>query len=159
MSTIELKNIQHSAFASEETYCYEAGVYFNGKRVGKVGNNGHGGCDHEYVEDHEGWAAMQAYIDSIPAEYDEVLEFDYKRDLEGFCADIMNNWLVLKDLKKALNKKALITNPAGEVMEMGYKGRKKPDERLFDHAKKQFPEGTLLNTLPIEDALKLYRGC
>jgi len=42
---IELKNIKHAEFASQETNCYEATIYINGKREGLVSNDGQGGCD------------------------------------------------------------------------------------------------------------------
>jgi hypothetical protein len=42
---IELKNVKHSEFASHETNCYQATIYIDGKRVGTVENDGHGGCD------------------------------------------------------------------------------------------------------------------
>ena len=40
---IELKNIQHAAFASQETACFTATVYLDGKRAGTVSNTGTGG--------------------------------------------------------------------------------------------------------------------
>ena len=47
MTKIELKNIKYAAFASEETHCYEATLYVNGKRFAHVSNDGHGGCDRQ----------------------------------------------------------------------------------------------------------------
>ena len=63
---------------------------------------------------------------------------------------------MLKDLKKLLKKKAVIKIGAGQLMEIGYKGTKKPDAALFSHSRKQHPGGTLLNELPIDEALTLY---
>ena len=40
---IELKNVKHSAFASQETQCFECSIYINGKRFGTARNSGHGG--------------------------------------------------------------------------------------------------------------------
>ncbi len=42
---IELKNVQHSAFASHETDCFSATIYVDGKKAGNVENSGQGGCD------------------------------------------------------------------------------------------------------------------
>lgn len=42
---IELKNIKHAEFASQETNCFEAVVYIDGKRAAVVSNEGHGGGD------------------------------------------------------------------------------------------------------------------
>lgn len=41
---ITLKNFKHAAFASQETYCFEATVYIDGKKAGIASNDGHGGC-------------------------------------------------------------------------------------------------------------------
>lgn len=42
---IELKNLKTAEFASEETHCYEATVYVDGKRFCIASNQGHGGPD------------------------------------------------------------------------------------------------------------------
>ena len=42
---LELKGIKHAEFASQETHCYEASVYFNGKIIGWVNNDVFGGSD------------------------------------------------------------------------------------------------------------------
>ena len=47
INKIELKNISHYARGSEETPCYNATVYVNGKKTIEVGNDGHGGCDRQ----------------------------------------------------------------------------------------------------------------
>ena len=44
---LKLKNIKHSEFASQETNCYQAVVYLNGKPFADVSNDGHGGCDYQ----------------------------------------------------------------------------------------------------------------
>ena len=48
---LEMKSIKHSNFASQETYCYQAVVYLDGKPFADVSNDGHGGCD--YVHPHD----------------------------------------------------------------------------------------------------------
>lgn len=45
---ISLKNIKHAAFASQETDCFEASVYIDGKRAGYVSNDGHGGSNNYF---------------------------------------------------------------------------------------------------------------
>ena len=42
---ITLDKIRHFAPMSEETHCFTATLLVNGKRVGTVSNEGHGGCD------------------------------------------------------------------------------------------------------------------
>lgn len=43
--TVILKNLKYAAFASEETHCFEATVYVDGKRFCIASNEGHGGPD------------------------------------------------------------------------------------------------------------------
>jgi hypothetical protein len=42
---LELKNIKYFASGSQETPCYTATVYVDGKKAIYVDNDGHGGCD------------------------------------------------------------------------------------------------------------------
>ena len=37
---ITLKNVKYSEFASQETYCFEATIYLDGKKAGQVRNDG-----------------------------------------------------------------------------------------------------------------------
>lgn len=42
---LTVKNYKRAEWASEETDCYEASLYLDGKRIGTARNDGHGGCD------------------------------------------------------------------------------------------------------------------
>tara|TARA_Y100000004_G_C8870256_1_gene392989 strand:+ start:53 stop:520 length:468 start_codon:yes stop_codon:yes gene_type:complete len=42
---IQVKNVKIHMDMSEETLCFSASVYMNGKRVGTASNRGHGGCN------------------------------------------------------------------------------------------------------------------
>ena len=48
MMKLELKSIQYSSFASQETSCYQAKLYVDGKPFATVGNEGCGGCDYQH---------------------------------------------------------------------------------------------------------------
>ena len=43
---IELKSFKYSAFASQETACFQAALWIDGKKRGTVRNDGHGGCNY-----------------------------------------------------------------------------------------------------------------
>ena len=45
---IELKNIKYTAFQSQETHCFEASVYIDGKKAGTVSNDGRGGSNNYF---------------------------------------------------------------------------------------------------------------
>ena len=55
ISKLEVKNISYYARGSEETPCYNATVYINGKKAIEVSNEGHGGSDRQdtYPEMHD----------------------------------------------------------------------------------------------------------
>lgn len=152
---ITLKAIKHSEFASEETHCYEASVYFDGKRVGKVGNDGHGGCDHEMVTDRDGWSAMQDFIKTLPAV--EFHGMELPQDLEMICGELVNEHLASKDLKRSMSKKAVFLI-GDEVYTLGYRGGRKPDANLFEQVKKQYPSAVVLNEMDFAEALSKYRS-
>ena len=44
-STMELKNLSHNVTFSEETHCFKASIYINGKRMFSASNRGCGGTD------------------------------------------------------------------------------------------------------------------
>ena len=56
---LELKNIKYFASGSQETPCYTATVYVDGKKAIYVSNNGHGGCDKHDVADSFTWKDIE----------------------------------------------------------------------------------------------------
>jgi hypothetical protein len=83
---LELKNIKHTAWASEETHCYQASLYVDGKPVAIVSNDGHGAADRDYP--HPKFKGME-----------QCLEF--------WCCDQVNDWLSARELKSKLKKEFL----------------------------------------------------
>lgn len=49
---IELKNISINKRLSEETTCFVANIYVDGKKAGEASNRGNGGCTDVYFLDH-----------------------------------------------------------------------------------------------------------
>lgn len=75
-NAIELKNIKFSEWNSEETNCFQATVYFKGKKVGMAGNEGHGGCTWvQPLEDMQAFkefrAECEAFAEANKEEYYE----------------------------------------------------------------------------------------
>lgn len=110
---ITLKNIKYSAFASQETHCFEATIYINNKRFCIVHNQGHGGCDdylavdncqHEF--DGKLWEEVNR-INNILGKETLPSEFSSEglpNDLEIAVCDLVNEWHENKDIKKALRR-------------------------------------------------------
>tara|TARA_R110002153_G_scaffold38466_2_gene111718 strand:- start:76 stop:528 length:453 start_codon:yes stop_codon:yes gene_type:complete len=146
---LELKNIKHTEWASQETLCYEAALHVDGKPVALVSNDGHGGCDREYPHPkHKGdfraaMAAVHAHFAALPIDD----TYGISQHLEYWCADTVNDYLTARDLKKALRKKFLFTlkDRAGLYES---KARPSPAEGV----------ALLLNDAPFDDALAIYRN-
>ena len=65
---IELKRVEHAKFASEETECFKANLYVDGKKIATCDNDGHGGptrvhYDRKYADR---IARFKAHVDSLP---------------------------------------------------------------------------------------------
>ena len=146
---LELKNIKYTEWASQETLCYQAALYVNGKPLAIVSNDGSGGCDSEYPHPkHKGdfRADMQKvyeYFAALPP--DE--KYGTAQQLEYWCADTVSDYLTTRDLKRELRKKFLFTlkNRAG----------------LFESKARPMPAAdiaVILNDVPVADALAIYKG-
>ena len=118
---IELKNIKHSEWGSEETNCFQANIYLNGKLVGFCDNDGKGGCtsynrvpnvDYKVIQE------MEEYCKSLPpVEYDSHLKegkkFTIDMNLENYLDNLLSDHLKAKDkakLTKKMEKAILIGN-------------------------------------------------
>jgi hypothetical protein len=102
---IELKGIKHFAELSQETHCYAASLYIDGKKVGRVSNAGHGGAD-----DFDGDWRVYEEIDAWVAANMEGTKWDDKvlpANLEGLCCELVNDHLAEKELKKLLKDRVL----------------------------------------------------
>ncbi len=102
---IELKNVKFSDFASEETNCFRADVYVNGKKAGYCKNDGHGGNTYVHVENRN---EVEDYCKSLPPIDFGGLMVD--SNLENLVDMLFEDWLKeksKKDLKKKLEKAML----------------------------------------------------
>ena len=151
---IELKAIQYAAFSSEETNCYTANLYIDGRKIGSVGNDGHGGPDH-FRGDHAAFAAADAWCKANLPRWqcnDRLIE----TDLEMRCGELVDAWIGARDLKTALRSKVLLRKPEdGLIYEVKHRGQV---EATMAALRKRHPGATILNALPFDEALTLYRA-
>ena len=152
---LELKNIKHTAWASEETHCYQASLYVDGKPVAIVSNDGHGGCDRDYAHPKfndafsvycDKMLAVHAYFKSLPNTPSEWCADGLPQELEFWCADQVNDWLSARELKKKL-KKEFLFQFADKVGVFAHKTR---PSLIADKA-------TILNDLPFDEALAIWK--
>ena len=168
IKTLEVKNISHYERGSEETPCYNATVYINGKKAIEISNEGHGGMDRQHtypnieerglVQQANEWCVKKFGKKSFTYQSDsKEKECFYDMDLEHVCHDALYNWLDAKTLKKDLNSKFLFMEKNSKELN-AYKKAKGEDEELFaSFFRGKHEGGTCLNFIPFDDALKLYK--
>lgn len=166
MIKIELKNIKHAEFASEETNCYTATLYVDGVAWGTVGNDGHGGSDYFHGSKGRSYGDLKALDERIAAEYPAVDMTDlgisepFPESLEGLCGDIVNAFLAERTLKRTMAKKLVFFQDADKVAgaplyEVALKGH--PADKVAAIMAKKYPKMVALNIKPLAEAVELFR--
>ena len=158
---LEMKSIKHFASGSEETYCYTAVVYLDGKPFADVSNDGHGGCDRDYSHNkfkgdyRATMKKVDEYFKSLPnTDPCEYFPEGIEQTFERWCHDQVCTYLYRKDMKKALKKNKVVQkkNKEGKMSLWDY------DHRYTSETiKRSFPEAIILNDLPEDEALKIWR--
>lgn len=168
IKTLEVKNISHYERGSEETPCYNATVYINGKKAIEISNEGHGGMDRQHtypnieerglVQQVNEWCVNKFGKKSFTYQSEgEEKECFYDMDLEHVCHEELYKWLDTKLLKKDLKKQYIFIED-GHLM--GYKRTPKHNDEMFKKFfEKNHPKEKCLNFLPFDDALKLFKEC
>ena len=161
---LELKNIKHTAWASEETHCYQASLYVNGKPVAIVSNDGRGGTDRDYphpkIEPHTYRFVMtevHAYFKSLPNTPSEWNEDGMEQCLEFWCADQVNDWLSARELKKKLKSHVLFQFKYKDgIYQSKYHPTVTQGEWVIN--KQSGETRRILNDMPFEDALAIWKA-
>lgn len=79
-------------------------------------------------------------------------------DLELLCGELLSDWLISRDLKKALRGKVVFIKPdESGLFELRWKGVRKVDDKHIAVARKKYPDATILNALPFKEAVELYQ--
>ena len=160
---IEIKNVKYVESLSEETLCFTATIYLDGKRLGGVSNRGCGGC-HEYdfhfsdVEKMEAWC-----VENLPKWTCDWDDKEFDTDLEMHISHLVQDYLNERDAKKLFKKYAYFKDDDcadNEVIRVAFDknplansdaSRKLQIEHIFtrlDSSKNPFS----LNVLPISEA-------
>jgi hypothetical protein len=155
LPVVSLSNVKYSAFASEETACYEANILIDGKKVGSVSNAGKGGGD-----DIHPWALEKQLADiakAMPKFYP-----DLENCAELLLGNLLDTHLLGKDLKRALGKRLLFTKADGKVYQSATMEKAVLAQAVAagEVRLKARLNGAVdvLNLLPYEKALELYRA-
>ncbi|MBV7408748.1 hypothetical protein [Maritimibacter sp. DP1N21-5] len=164
---IELKNIKYSSFASQETNCYDAALYIDGRKIGNVGNTGTGGSDYFYPsanpsihQNRDAHARADAWCKAnLPAvELGEGFD-PVPADLELHCGALLDDYLLTRDLRSNLKRKVLFTMPGDTSVYFitPAKGQQLQPSHIST-CRQRHPDATILNDLPEPEALAIYRA-
>lgn len=103
---LELKNIKFYESMSEETNCFQANLFINGKKIADVRNQGQGGPTDYHVLDFKNQQILrdaEAYCLTLPKE--KITDtFDFQPTLESKIDDLLEAWLKVKEEKKLLKQ-------------------------------------------------------
>ena len=158
---VELKNIKYAAFASQETSCYEATIYIDGKKAGTVENNGHGGSDN--VHPWELANKIDEYAKTLPF---AACSFDDPRtgkpammaqDHETIFGGLLTTWLHERDLKRAMSRRILFSRGGKLLQTNAYSAAELKAQLGQTDLAAQLRAEVILNLLPFADASAIYR--
>ena len=148
---IELKSVKHYESMSEETNCFQATIYIDGKRVGEASNRGYG--DPINITPYELHKTLDDYASTLPPLDYEGMQIE--QDAETLIGGLLNDWLLSQDLKKLMSGRVVF------LKDSKLKQSAKLDKlRLTEVLKSNSPVfqgGTILNNLPFAEAVKIYR--
>lgn len=164
---ITLKNVKHYPSMSEETECFEAVVYIDGKKAGRVANRGHGGS-HEM--DSAVWVRIAAYAKTLPHKTANVggESFTYPQSAETLIDDALEVVLrgkeearIRKIFDRSIDAKVMYTKDGG-VYGVTYGSTKSLPSALLERRTKHMDtlaaEGhTVLNRLPADEAFAIWK--
>jgi hypothetical protein len=163
---IELKNIQHAALASQETACFTATVYLNGKRAGTVGNTGNGGC--HWYDGRALESALGDYARTLPhrpIDERDPSQGTHAPDADALIDDLLSRHLALRDLRRALKRKVLFLRD-GKVYSVSPRATQPGPYDLAtalrlmlakpETLRQRLNSRVILNLLPENEALDLY---
>ena len=166
---LELKNIKHTAWASEETHCYQASLYVDGKPVAIVSNDGHGGPDrtgihgnfslesHDFVTYRAILSAVEAHFKSLPKTNPcDIFPDGMEQTLEFWCCDQVNDWLSARELKKKLKSHVLFQLKYKDgVFQTKFHPTVTNGEWVIN--KQAGQTRRILNDLPFDEALAIWK--
>jgi len=155
---VEIKNVKYSQFASRETSCFEATVYIDGKRMGVVSNDGHGGPNN-----HDSRELVEALIEhtkTLPTRTWRLNgeELEVSPDIDTAIDDLLLAYPHGRDLKRALSKRVLFVDKDGALRQTGTMTKPELEATLRSPILGQrFRSNRILNLMPFDLALTTYR--
>jgi hypothetical protein len=97
---IELKNVKIAAFASEETTCFQAALWIDGKKAATVSNEGRGGCNTFRFQDRALEQQFHEYCRTQPPLPDPHFENGLPMSSDLFVSLLLEDYEEAKKLKQ-----------------------------------------------------------
>jgi hypothetical protein len=158
---IEIRNVKYLAACSEETSCFNATIYVDGKKVGTAQNHGHGGAT--IIRPWMVEQRINTYAATLPRAKGDLGDghtFEYAQTAETLIDGLLTSFLIEKDLRGALSKRILYTKkdakgifetkalPAGERARL----------ITLPAFQAKFQIDVILNAVPFDEALAIYKA-
>lgn len=138
---IELKNVTYNKRLSRESSAYSADIWVDGVKRGSVQNTGTGGPD--MIHPHTLATDINAYAKTLP--FVEFHGTKLEQNAEILLGDLLNTHLTTKDLRRIMKTNTLFTTADGKMYTV--KGSVVPADAV-----------KVLNNLPFDEALRIYKG-
>ena len=160
--TLEMKALKHSAFASEETHCYEAKLYFNGKPFALASNAGHGGADYYEPIGNFTHLHIRGVADRCRDEMPkwEMCGDTHDTTLEIWCGESVNDLLALKEMKKLLRSRILYQDPEDKsgVYQLTFKNTRQITKQHIEYVARKYPSYVVLNSMSESEAFGIFKN-
>lgn len=154
---LELRSIKVLQRASEETLCYEARLFRDGKCIANVSNDGHGGADRVYpvgAMTHEGLREIDRHLaETLPPITGYGMEIP--ESLETWCAGQVERHLERKEYLRAASRAVLFTTPALPGVRT-LSGGSRTREEVEREVLRRYPDAVLLSRLPESEAIEVF---
>ncbi|MFK4048031.1 hypothetical protein ACI2KH_24175 [Roseomonas mucosa] len=159
---IELRSVSYNAALSEETINFHADIWIDGRKAGFAHNHGTGGNTNVQPNtlrqrlDEYGKTLPQMDIGTATGGEPRMIT----QDAEWIVDSLLTEWIVRRDLKRALKNRVLYTHT--EMPGVYQTKVLKPDEMAKILAsmevKAKWKVKAWLNTMPEDEAIAIYRN-
>ena len=153
---IELKALKYSDFASQETHCFQANIYIDGKMRGTADNHGRGGMT--TIRPWQLHNEIKLHTDKIPPRIVKYGDTEMSLDTspDSYIDDLVTLALHEKDLKRAMKTRILFTRENQVFETTKFSAAQMAVDLASPRLKERLKADQILNLMPIGEALEIY---
>ena len=153
---IELKALKYSDFASQETHCFQANIYIDGKMRGTADNDGRGGMT--TIRPWQLHNEIKLHTDKIPPRIVKYGDTEMSLDTspDSYIDELVTLALHEKDLKRAMKTRILFTRENQVFETKKLTAAELAASLAHAQIKDKLNADQVLNLLPMGEALSLY---